>query len=277
MSRRCRFVIGVLAIASASMCSAGCGSAASTASPPVATPSASPAAPASPTTPRADASSRPTATVAERYREQVADPDARWVADLSGDFITSETVTPKVTYLYPVAGVLSFSGTDDHLEVAMAEPRGIHVFEQSGGASSLMDAIRSADIEPAGREMVDGRELTVLRVAGPVEMSAFGAVDLSAGPAIGNLQNLVDASGAPVIMRLTSVGADGERSAETLTLSVQAGDRARRDPAGIGVAIIRVPAVRLRDRCPRLPPVRGQSGFRHLLLAGIRRDRHTSV
>ena len=225
MSRRSRVVIGVMAIAAASICSARCGGIAASASPATATAGVSATAPVSPTTPAADVSSSPTATVAERYRELVADPDARWVADLSGDFITSETVTPKVTYLYPVAGVLSFSGTDHHLEVAMAEPEGIHVFEQSGGASSLMDAIRSADVESAGKETVDGRELTVLRVAGPIEMSAFGAVDLSAGPAIGNLEILVDASGAPVIMRLTSVGADGERSAETLTLSVQAGDR----------------------------------------------------
>ena len=116
------------------------------------------------------------------YHEQVADPDARWVADLDGDFITSETATPKRTYLYPVSGVLTFSGTDHHLVVAMAEPKGIHAFEQSGGASSLLDAIRSADVEPADQEMVDGRELTVLGVAEPVEMSAFGEVDLSRDP-----------------------------------------------------------------------------------------------
>lgn len=223
MSHRSRVVIGVMVIAGASTFSAGCGSAASTASPVAGTASASPPASVLPTTPANDASSGPTATVADRYREQVADPDARWVADLDGDFITSET--GKRTYLYPVSGILTFSGIDHHLVVAMAEPKGIHAFEQSGGSSSLLDAIRSADVEPADQEMVDGRELTVLRVAEPVEMSAFGTVDLSAGPATGNLEILVDPSGAPVIMRLTSVRADGELSAERLTLSVQAGDR----------------------------------------------------
>ena len=225
MSRRSRVVIGVIAIAGASMFSAGCGTAASTASPAAGTASAAPTASVLPKTPANDASSSPAATVADRYREKVADPDARWVADLDGDFITSETATPKRTYLYPVSGVLTFSGIDHHLVLAMAEPKGIHAFEQSSGSSSFLDAIRSGDVEPAGQEMVDGRELTVLRVAEPVEMSAFGTVDLSAGPATGNLEILVDPVGAPVMMRLTSVGTDGELSAETLTLSVQAGDR----------------------------------------------------
>ena len=225
MDRRPSVDIVAVAIVSATMLVAACGTGVSPASP------APPAATAAPASPAASASSpspaalrpspSPTGSLADRYREQAGTPDIRWVADLDGWFITSADATTKRTHLYPVSGVLDVSGEGHHLVVAMPEPNGIHLFEQSGGASSLIDAIRSTNVEVAGQETVDGRELTVLRIADPVEMSAFGTVDLPAGPETADLEVLVDSSGVPVVLRLSSTGSNGEPSAEVLDLAVR--------------------------------------------------------
>ena len=174
-----------------------------------------------------------TSTIVDRFREQVTDPEARWVAEIDGWFITAMNTELRSTSLYPVSGVLFFSGEDHHLVVAMPEPDGIRLFEQAGGRSSLLDAIRVSDLDVVGTETVDGRELTVLTAGTPIELAAFGDVGGAPGPEIGTIKILVDETGAPVRMQLSTLGSDGDVGPEVLTLELTTGDRGSPVPHGI--------------------------------------------
>jgi hypothetical protein len=209
----------VIAIALCAMAMAGaCGAATPGQS---ATPS-----PAGATTPGRTPVATPTpaaVTIADRYHERVTTAGPRFDAYIDGWFITKISEALHTTSLYPVSGALRFTSTNHHLVVAMPEPEGIRFFEQKGGRSSLLDAIRAPDLTIVGPETIDGRTLTVLRAGPPVDLAAFGDVDAAAGPLTGTLQILVDDEGFPLEMRLSSES-DGEVGGERLTFTVVRGN-----------------------------------------------------
>ena len=209
---------------------------------PVTTPTAVPPTPAT-TTPAPTATSSATdaaRTPAEAFSELARGADWSLTGTVSGTVVTSWDGND--VYLSPALGALDVAGGDAHLLLVAPDATGIRVFEEiriDGERNvrgpdgvwraeakivtrDLLGALsRPGAVEAIGREEVEGRQLTVLRLA-PADVGTLGGVRPdSAGPSA-DLEVLVADDGEPVVVRIAFAASGGMPSVETLEVAVTA-------------------------------------------------------